>query len=742
MNFSIYKNLRLYQKITIVISTMVLLTALVLYLGSDYIFRQTFEDAIKKRVSETLDVTHSMIEDYHLKAKSVLGIISFNREFMEAVRTGNSEFMEDYLRAIQTNLLLSIIEVFSRNGKLITRAETPNINNEKYYTSPESRLLKDSISQLKRSCDIHYQKGEMQIKAVIPVVLPNSFDPNGSVVVTYPMNHYFADLLRCITKTDVIIFDSTGEVAASAVINSEGRRNIENFEFEKDGVRTNGKTLPDFIYDHDKKDLKEKYCVVGMNNDFYGMGFSILYNSDRKVSGLIACAIPLGRLRETQIKTANFLKGLLIILVILILITSLVFSRGLTGPLHSLTRKAQDVKSGKLEAFDVPVESHDEIGILTDTFNQMSFSLKIMMTELQNTNKLLDQRLFELQVLFDISQSINFISDTHELLAKIIQKAIETVSAHHASIMLLNDVTDELEVKLIQGIAPHKLSEKPVIKNDGGLGNIHNAKIKSGSGIAGSVFSSGKALLINNASEDKRFVKLPDAAYEINNMICVPLFSNNKPYGVINIVNKANEQKFSESDLYIITSIANQISLILEKAKLYEQSITDGMTKLYIHRYFQARLDEEIIRARRYQSTLSLIMLDVDHFKSFNDTYGHQTGDTVLIGVAEAVKSVIRSNLDIPARYGGEEFAVILPETDIEGAFRLADRIRVEIEKKEFTHDGKPVRVTASFGVASYPHHASAKHDLISHSDLALYRSKETGRNRVTVYDNSMSHND
>jgi len=720
---------------------MVLFTALVLYLGSDYIFRQTFEDTIKKRVSETLDVTHSMIEDYHLKAKSTLGIISFNREFMEAVKTGNAEFMEDYLRAIQTNLLLAIIEVFSKDGKLITRAETPNINNEKYYTSPESRLLKNSISQLKRSCDIHYQKGEMQIKAVIPVVLPNSFDPNGSVVVTYPMNHYFADLLRCITKTDVIIFDATGEVAASAVINSEGQRKITNFEFEKDGTSISGNTIPDFIYDHKKKELKEKYCVVGMNNDLYGMGFSILYNSDRNVSGLIACAIPLAKLRETQVKTANFLKGLLIILVILILATSLIFSRGLTGPLNSLTRKAQDVKSGKLEAFDVPVESYDEIGILTDTFNQMSFSLKIMMTELQNTNKLLDQRLFELQVLFDISQSINFISDTHELLAKIIQKAIETVSAHHASIMLLNDITDELEVKLIQGIAPHKLGEKAGgCESD--LGGLPNAKMKSGSGIAGSVFSSGKALLINNASEDSRFIKLPDASYEVNSIICVPLFSNNKPYGVINIVNKSNDQKFSESDLYIITSIANQISLILEKAKLYEQSITDGMTKLYIHRYFQARLDEEIIRARRYQSTLSLIMLDVDHFKSFNDTYGHQMGDVVLIGVADAMKSVIRGNLDIPARYGGEEFAVVLPETDIDGAFRLADRIRSEISKKEFMHDGHVVHVTASFGVASYPHHASTKPDLISHADLALYKSKETGRNRVSIYDKSMSHND
>nr|HPG58281.1 GGDEF domain-containing protein [Candidatus Wallbacteria bacterium] len=94
-----------------------------------------------------------------------------------------------------------------------------------------------------------------------------------------------------------------------------------------------------------------------------------------------------------------------------------------------------------------------------------------------------------------------------------------------------------------------------------------------------------------------------------------------------------------------------------------------------------------------------------------------------------------RNNIDIPARYGGEEFAVVLPETDIEGAYRLAERIRAEISKKAFEHNGKKVNVTASLGIASYPQHASNKLDLISRADMALYKSKENGRNRVSVYE-------
>ena len=735
MNFAL-NNLKLYQKITAVIFTMVLLTAFSMYLSSNYIFKQNFELSIKKRVSETLDVTHSIIEDYHNRARSALGIITLTPEFVNAVTTANLAYVKEYLQIIQSNLLLSIIEVYSKNGELLTRIEAQNVQNEKYHTSPQSFLLRDAFTKLKKSCDLEFCNGALQIKAVMPVVSPSTFESEGAVVITYPINHYFADLLRCITNTDVLIFNPQGAPTASAVLNIQGQREFSNFEFEAEGFKNKYHSLPDFIFDAKTKKLKEKYCIARFNGKSYALGFSPLHRSDHGVSGIIACAIPLEKLYEVQDKTADFLKVFLLIIVFLTLIVSYLFNRALTGPLTNLTRKAQIVKSGRIDDFNLPVTSCDEIGILTDTFNQMTFSLKIMMNELTKTNKLLEQRLYEIKVLYDISQSINFISDTQQLLSKIIQKTIEAVNAHHSSIMLLNDTTDELEVKIIQGIAPHKLSERKIdFDNSPIAGAFAGARIRSDLGIAGAVFRSAQPLIINDTQNDKRFHKIPDSDYNIENMICVPLISNNKPYGVINVVNKNGGMNFDENDLHVITSIANQVSLILEKVKLYEQSITDGMTKLFIHRYFQARLDEEIIRARRYQSTLSLIMLDVDHFKRFNDTYGHQMGDVVLIGVAEVVQSLIRNNIDIPARYGGEEFAIILPETDIEGAYRLADRIRLEISKKEFEHNRQKVSVTASIGIASYPLHASAKLDLISRADLALYKSKENGRNKVSIYE-------
>ncbi len=737
MNFFIFGNLKLYQKITAVIFTMVLLTALSLYFSSNYIFKQNFELSIKKRVSETLAVTHSIIEDYHNRAASALGIITLTPEFVNAVTTAEISYINNFLQVIQSNLLLSIIEVYSKKGELLTRIETQNAGNEKYHTDTNSVFFKDAFTKLKKSCDMCFHNGALQIKAVMPVVSPSTFELEGAVVITYPINHYFADLLRCITNTDVLIFDPQGAPAASAVLNTNGRREFNDFTFESENYEKLYRTLPEFIFDSNEKQLKEKYCIARFNENYYALGFSSLYKSDHSITGIIACAIPLEKLYEVQNKTATFLKLFLIAVVILIFIISYFFNRSLTGPLTILTQKAQIVKSGQIDDFNIPVASHDEIGILTDTFNQMTFSLKIMMNELTKTNQLLEKRLFEIKVLYDISQSINFISDTHELLSRIIQKTIEAVNAHHASIMLLNDTTDELEVKILQGIAPHKFNDRENGRRNSSSKTAPSAaRIRCDTGVAGAVFSSGRPLIINDTQNDTRFHKIPSAEHRINNMICVPLIASNKPYGVINIVNKNDGLAFSETDLHVVTSIANQVSLILEKAKLYEQSITDGMTKLFIHRYFQARLDEEIIRARRYQSNLSLIMLDVDHFKKFNDTYGHQMGDVVLIGVAGVLQSLIRNNSDIPARYGGEEFAVILPETDIEGAYRLAERIRIEISKKEFEHNQKKVNVTASLGIASYPLHASSRLDLIARADMALYKSKENGRNRVTIYEN------
>jgi diguanylate cyclase (GGDEF)-like protein len=191
-------------------------------------------------------------------------------------------------------------------------------------------------------------------------------------------------------------------------------------------------------------------------------------------------------------------------------------------------------------------------------------------------------------------------------------------------------------------------------------------------------------------------------------------------------------EKFSNFQVF-----CNQISIGLQKALLYEKvqklSITDGLTKLYSHRYFKQRLEEEMVLANRYSSQLSLLILDIDHFKHYNDTYGHVAGDHVLMEVARILKDQ-SDKTHLAARYGGEEMVLVAPETSKEQAMELAEKIRKAIESFTFTVGKETTQVTVSIGVATFPHDAQTNLDLISKADKALYAAKARGRNRIVAY--------
>ena len=171
--------------------------------------------------------------------------------------------------------------------------------------------------------------------------------------------------------------------------------------------------------------------------------------------------------------------------------------------------------------------------------------------------------------------------------------------------------------------------------------------------------------------------------------------------------------------------------LLDEAATLRELSITDGLTGAANHRYFHERLADEFRRALRYDDSLALIILDIDHFKNVNDRHGHQVGDLVLKAVAGCVKGAVRET-DFVARYGGEEFGVLLPKTHLAGALTVAERISTDLRALRFEGG---VRVTASFGVSGFPGRSvHTPEQLVRTADQALYRAKSEGRNKITLY--------
>ncbi len=212
-----------------------------------------------------------------------------------------------------------------------------------------------------------------------------------------------------------------------------------------------------------------------------------------------------------------------------------------------------------------------------------------------------------------------------------------------------------------------------------------------------------------------------------------PLKSRDHLVCILALGQKRLPRIFTHEDLELVRAMSNQAGIIIENAQLFTQAntraTTDELTGLYNHRHFHERIEQEIARGSRFGNTFSLIMIDIDLFKSYNDIYGHLAGDQVLRRVGHYISSSVRS-IDMAFRYGGEEFAIILPEARLDDAFKVAERIRKTIESKS---SSRSMPITVSLGLANWPNDGVMKEEIIGRADAALYRAKEMGRNRTCL---------
>jgi len=221
-----------------------------------------------------------------------------------------------------------------------------------------------------------------------------------------------------------------------------------------------------------------------------------------------------------------------------------------------------------------------------------------------------------------------------------------------------------------------------------------------------------------------------------NELVVVPLKAKDKVNGIILADNFITQKPITKDDLRMLIMLANQAGLAIENSQLYEKTVIrahlDSLTNLWNHGYFQYLLGVELEKAKATATNLSLIMLDLDDFKIYNDSLGHQAGDNILKEVALLVKNQSRK-MDYVCRYGGEEFAVILPYTDKKEAYLIAERLRENIAKHPFIHQEiLPNKVlTASLGLTAYPNDGTTTSDLLSYADKALYEAKAKGKNNT-----------
>lgn len=257
---------------------------------------------------------------------------------------------------------------------------------------------------------------------------------------------------------------------------------------------------------------------------------------------------------------------------------------------------------------------------------------------------------------------------------------------------------------------------------------IRSLEIRNDEGILGKVTELGRTMLvIDTEHSDHQNVIMNERS-----VVVAPLKAEEETLGIL-YVGAANAKTFTDEHRSLVETVSYQAAIAVKNARLYEQTqqmaFTDGLTGLYLHRFFQVRLSEEIAWADRYKKNICLVMVDTDHFKSFNDTLGHPAGDALLQEIALLLKDKVRTT-DVVCRYGGDEFALILKDVPKEEAIRTCERIR---ETFQLRFAAAAVQVTSSIGLACYPSDATNKKDLAKAADDALYVSKRGGRNRVTA---------
>jgi diguanylate cyclase (GGDEF)-like protein len=222
-----------------------------------------------------------------------------------------------------------------------------------------------------------------------------------------------------------------------------------------------------------------------------------------------------------------------------------------------------------------------------------------------------------------------------------------------------------------------------------------------------------------------------------NTYLCIPILAQGETLGILHFQSTDEAPQLEASELSFKTTFAGQVGLSIANIRLREalrtQSVRDALTGLYNRRYLEEVMDREIRRAGRAGQSLGVLMLDLDHFKRFNDTYGHDAGDAVLREAAAFLLKNVRAE-DFVCRFGGEEFVVILPTADLEGARTRGERLQTKMRELSILHQGRSLgMVTFSVGVAAFPEHGMSPKELMAAADAAMYEAKRGGRDRVMV---------
>jgi diguanylate cyclase (GGDEF)-like protein len=342
--------------------------------------------------------------------------------------------------------------------------------------------------------------------------------------------------------------------------------------------------------------------------------------------------------------------------------------------------------------------------------------------DLQNAH---DQGIANMEVLNAAeTRLIPHLHDADVLCETILGNAMEIAKAEKGSLMMSKE--DSLVIKAVDGVNRWL---------------VQDVEMAKGEGIAGKVFRDGKSFFVKNLEEMTLTDFKPRGRYRTGSFMSVPLASGSETMGVLNITDKRTGEEFTERDFHLISEFASSSSIALKicndnalAGRIKEYSVMDALTGLFNRQHFLKRFKEEIRRSERYGTIFSFAIADIDDFRFFNDTEGRIAGDSVLIEIAGIARGSIRG-YDILSRFGGEEFGILMPHTDKGDAFGVAERMREKIKNSLMFRWEKIPIITASIGIASFPHDGTDIEELTESFETALYKAKSTGKDKTVVYD-------
>ena len=319
-----------------------------------------------------------------------------------------------------------------------------------------------------------------------------------------------------------------------------------------------------------------------------------------------------------------------------------------------------------------------------------------------------------LKTLFSVEPSL----DIDKVLPQILDIVKKLLNPQRCSIMLVDSSEGILRIKIGDNISTTAMRE---------------IKLNINEGIAGKALQLSQPVVVKDVSKSEFYYKFFSLEKPVKKekLVVLPLKIEDKNLGVVNLHFSTNT-KYPSSvlDKTLLKILSDYISRIIDNCYKYFDVVSDSMTKMYNHNYILKRLEQEIELSKKFSSSLSLIMMDIDHFKQINDKYGHQSGDKVIITIARIIKDNIRFS-DIAGRYGGEEFCIILPNTKLNNAVNVAQRLKKSISnEKVLVQDGQQISVTCSFGVKEYEIDDTVE-EFVNKTDKFLYQAKILGRDRI-----------